>query len=41
VRYFARKHSISVEEARKIIALGGDRMTLNDAANKLKSSNTP
>jgi hypothetical protein len=34
-RYFARKHGIALEEARKIIASGGDRKALNAAAAQL------
>jgi hypothetical protein len=40
-RYFARKHGIALEQAREIIAAGGDRETLNAAADKLKSEGLP
>ena len=36
-RYFARKHGITLRQARDIIASGGDRNALNAAAEKLKS----
>ena len=39
VRYFARKHSISREEARNLIRkLGHDRSALNDAATQLRAT---
>ena len=44
VRYFARKHGITLKQARKIIAEGGDRERLNVAAamlKRLESSKTP
>ncbi|MBA2934555.1 DUF3606 domain-containing protein [Sphingomonas sp. CGMCC 1.13654] len=39
VEYFARKHGISVEQARKLIDThGNDRETLDREAEKLKAS---
>ena len=39
VRYFARKHAISKEQAETLIAkVGNDREKLNAAAAKLKSA---
>lgn len=39
VRYFARKHGISTDQAEKLIArVGNDREKLNAAASKLKSA---
>jgi hypothetical protein len=39
VKYFAHKHRISMDQARKLIAeIGGDRTKLNAAAQKLKGA---